>query len=111
MLKKLKDKAVSAAATGGLKRKLEGFCEMFKLNVDSSAKVLTVEAMPKGEAEMVRVEVLGYRLEREEGRAVLFFEELRVSRPWMQTLVETFLPEKKFPLPDGTPFDLIKMLV
>ncbi len=84
---------------------------MFKLNVDSQAKILTVEALPKGELEMVRVEVLGYRLEREEGRAMLFFEELRVSRPWMQSLVESFLSEKKVALPEGTPFDLIKMLV
>lgn len=111
MLGSFKDRAVSAAATAKLSRELDGYCDMFKLNVDSQAKVLTVEAMPKGESEMVRLEVLGYRLEREDDRAVLIFEEVRVSRPWMQSLAETFLSEKKLALPDGTPFDLIKMLI
>lgn len=111
MFRVFKDRAVSAAATGKISRKLDGYCDMFKLNVDSQAKVLTVEAMPKGETEMVRVEVLGYRLEREDGRIVLFFEEVRVSRAWMQSLAETFLPEKKLALPDGAPFDLIRMLI
>jgi hypothetical protein len=111
MLRSFKDRVVSKAATGKLAKKLRDFCEMFKLNVDSQAKVLIMEAMPMGEVEMVRVEVLGYRLEREEGQAVLFFDELRVSRPWMQSLLAAFLKDKKFPLPEGTPFDLIKMLI
>jgi hypothetical protein len=111
MLQTFKDRAVSAAATGKLGKKLKEFCDMFKLDVDSRAKVLVMEAMPIGEVEMVRVEVLGYRLEREGGQAMLLFDELRVSRPWMQTLLATVLKDKKFPLPEGTPFDLIKTLI
>lgn len=110
MLRSIKDRAVSAAASGQIGRKLDGVCDNFSLSVDSKAKVLVVEAMPTGETEMVRVEITGYRLERQGGDAVLMFEELTVSRPWMQTLAETFLAAKQVTLPPGTPYDLLKLL-
>jgi hypothetical protein len=110
MLRSIKDRAVSAAASGKIGRKLDGVCDNFSLSVDSKAKVLIVEALPAGETEMVRVEISGYRLERQGKEAVLEFEDLTVSRPWMQALAETFLADKRLQLPPGTPYDLLKLL-
>ena len=111
MLRALKDRAVAAAVTAKLSRKLGEYCDMFRFTVDSQAKILVVEAMPTGEAEMIRLEVLGYRFERQAERVVLVFDELRISRAWMQSVARAFLKDKRIVLPEAIPFDLIKNLL
>lgn len=111
MLRALKDKAVAAAATARISPAVREYCDMFSLNVDSQAKTLVIEALPKGETQAVRVEVLGYRFERQEGRVVMLFDELRVSRPWMQSLAGAFLKDKRVELPEAVPFELISTLL
>ncbi|WP_243364421.1 hypothetical protein [Fundidesulfovibrio terrae] len=104
----LKDMAVSSAITSKLAPLVDSYCHSFKLTVNSSAKVMTVEALPRGEAAPVQVEIVGYRLFQEEGRAVLAFESLKVSREWLGALASTFLPDNRIKLPEDTPYDLLK---
>ena len=111
MLRALKDRAVAAAVTAKLSRGLGEYCDMFRFTVDSQAKILVVEAMPKGETEMIRLEVLGYRFERQGERAALVFDELRVSRAWMQSAARALLKDKRIVLPEAVPFDLIATLL
>ena len=108
MLRALKDSVAAAAATVKLKPLLKDYCDMLRVELDSRGKVLVLEGPPKGEAEAIRVELVGYSLEREDGRPVLRFEELRVSREWMQRLAEVFLKDKRIELPDETPLELVK---
>jgi len=84
---------------------------MLTIHLDSKAKLLTVEALPKGESEPVRVELHGYDLLQEDGETVLRFQSLRVSREWLQVLADNLLREKRIPLPPDTPFGLLKVLV
>jgi len=104
----IKDKAVSAAITDKLAPLFRDYCHSFKLTLDSKAKTMTVEALPKGEACPVQVRIVGYALGLEEGRAVLSYRELRVSREWLGALAATFLPENKVRLPEDTPYDLLR---
>ena len=107
----LKDKLVSLAAGKALAHKLREWCDMLKLEMDSQAKTLTVEALPKGELEPIRVELRGYSLVQEGTRTVLEFESLTTSREWLTRLAETMLPEKRLVLPEGAPVELLKVLV
>jgi len=107
----MKDMAVSSAITSKLTPLFEAYCHSFKLKVNSSAKTMTVEALPKGENEPVLLEIVGYSLLLEEGRAVLAFERLRVSREWLGALASTFLPENRVKLPEDTPYDLLKQYI
>ena len=104
----LKDMAVSSAITSRLTPLFEAYCQTFKVTVDTGAKSMTVEALPKGESAPVRVDVLGYRLLWEDGRAVLAFERVRVSREWLEALASTFLPGNRVRLPEDTPYELLK---
>lgn len=111
MLRTIKDRAVSLAAGKALSAKFAAFCHMLKLDVDSKTKVLTLETLPKGESETVRVEIRGYRLEREQGRATLCFDSLTVSREWLNSMAQAWLPDNKILLPDGVPLELIRSLI
>ena len=70
-----------------------------------------MDALPKGETTPVRVEIRGYRLDQEEGRAVLGFESLTASREWIGALAAALLPEKRFRLPKDAPYELLKQYI
>jgi hypothetical protein len=107
----IKDMAVSTAITNKLLPLFEGYCHSFKLTLNSSSKTMSVEALPKGESTVVQVEIVGYRLLQENGRAVLAFERLEVSREWLGALASSFLPDNRITLPEDTPYELLKQYI
>jgi len=111
MFAAMKDAAVSTAITSKLSPLFEAYCHSFKLKLNSSAKTMTVEALPKGESAPVQLEIAGYSLHLVEGRAVLAFESLTVSREWLGALAATFLPENRVVLPEDTPYELLKQYI
>lgn len=108
MFRALKEGLVAAAVKARLDPLLKDYCDMLRIDMDSQAKRLVLETLPKGEAEMLRIELHGYSLERVDGKPVLRFEELRVSREWLQQVAALLLPDKRIVLPDGVPLDLLK---
>lgn len=107
----MKDMAVSSAITSKLAPLFEDYCHSFKVTLNSSAKTMTVEALPKGETVPVQLEVVGYSLLLEEGRAVLAFERLRASKVWVGALIVNLLRDNRLVLPEDTPYDLLKQYV
>ena len=107
----IKDMAVSSAITKKLLPLFEGYCHSFKLTVNSSSKTMLVEALPKGEDSPVQVEIVGYRLLQENGRAVLAYDRLEVSREWLKALASSFLPDNRITLPEDTPYELLKQYI
>lgn len=107
----IKDMAVSSAITNKLAPLFEEYCHSFKLTLDSSNKIMSVEALPKGESAAVQVEIVGYRLLQENGRAVLAFERLQFSREWLGALASSFLPDNRITLPEDTPYELLKQYI
>ena len=107
----IKDMAVSSAITGKLTPMFEQDCHSFKLTLNSANKTMSVEAFPKGESAVVQVEIVGYRLLQENGRAVLAYERLEVSREWLKALAASFLPDNRITLPEDTPYELLKQYI
>ena len=107
----MKDMAVSSAITSKLAPLFEDYCHSFKLSLNTSSKTMTLEALPKGEAAPVQLEIIGYSLLLEEGRAVLAFERLRASRVWLGALILGLLPGNRLVLPEDTPYELLRQYV
>ncbi|GAB6035954.1 hypothetical protein JCM15519_05130 [Fundidesulfovibrio butyratiphilus] len=111
MLRGVRDKAVSRAASVALRLKFRRWCDMLKIDIDSAAKVLVLEGQPKGETQPLRIELTGYKLETVGQKAVLTWERLTVSREWLTELAKVALPGNRLELPAGTPVELLRAFV
>ncbi len=84
---------------------------MLDLRIDSRTRTLFVEVLPAGEKEPIAFEVLDYAFVEENGKAYLSFGRIKVSREWLERVIETAFPDKRLPLPDKTPAALLKTIM
>jgi len=91
----LKDMAMSALATPVLGKHIQPYGKLESLDINSSESQIAIQVLPRGEERSVTVTVGGCSITSVEGKKFFVWESVKVSRPWMQQLVENFLPEKR----------------
>lgn len=107
-----KDKSISKLLLSSAKQYLREYGEVLDLTLDSAARSIAVEVLPLGENEPIRATVFGYGLSTDgSGRGYLTFEDVTFSRQWLTLLAVRLLPEKRLPLPSGTPMGLLQTLL
>jgi len=108
----LKDKSLSKLLLAASRRYLKDFGEVLDIALDTAARSITVEMLPVGERESIRVSLSGYGLEHDAaGGDWLTFECLSVSREWMTRAAERLLPQKRLRLPLWVPVGLLQKLL
>jgi hypothetical protein len=98
---RLKDAGLEKALLLLLGPKLERYGEIHRLKLDTAARRVSAEILLLGESEPVRIEEARYRVERRDKENYLVVHSVRISRPWVQHLLEDHLPEISVKIPDG----------
>lgn len=107
-----KDKSLSKLLLSSARQYLHEYGEVRDLRLDTAARTIAVEVLPVGETEPIRVTVFGYGLATDgSGRGFLTYDDITFSRQWLTLLAERILPEKRLPLPSGTPMGLLQTLL
>lgn len=86
--------------TAFIEKKLGDAGKVKKLDLDKDKRQIRLVLELAGEPEPVEVELLDYSLAHEGNRTRLRFGEVRVSRPWMQSLLKSYLPEPALVIPE-----------
>lgn len=98
MLRNLKDKAIASVAKIIANKFFIGeFGEVTSIKIDSENKVINIELDLAGEKEKIDVSILGYEIIEKGGYSWLKFDELQISREWMNTLVNEVIIPKNYP--------------
>ena len=107
-----KDKSLSKLLLSSARQYLHEYGEVRDLKVDTAARSIAVEVLPVGEKEPIRVTLFGYGLSTDgTGRGFLTYDDIAFSRQWLTLLAQRILPEKRLPLPSGTPMGLLQAIL
>jgi hypothetical protein len=107
-----KDKSLSKLLLSSARQYLHEYGEVCDLKVDTAARSIAVEVLPVGEKEPIRVTLFGYGLATDgTGRGFLTYDDIAFSRQWLTLLAQRILPEKRLPLPSGTPMGLLQAIL
>jgi hypothetical protein len=99
VLNQAKDAGASMAIEKWLARELAEYGELTALDINSREKKLELTILLKGETDPVQLHVDRYELVDHQGRASLRVQEVRASRPWLQSLFRNFLVGAAIPIP------------
>jgi hypothetical protein len=100
LLKKARDLALEKAVLLLMRPKVERYGELLALKLDTSAKKLSAEIMLRGETLPLVVSEARYRIEQKRGETRLIVFGVKVSREWLQNLLDDELPEISIKVPD-----------
>lgn len=107
-----KDKSLSKLLLSSARQYLHEYGEVRDLVLDTGARTITVELLPVGEREPIRIMVSGYGLSTDgSGRGWLQYDAIEFSREWLTLLAARMLPDNRLPLPSGTPMGLLQTLL
>ena len=113
MLRKLKDGAVAWTIQQMLRSWLAPYGDLLSLNLESATRRVSADLLLKGETQPVRVEMAGYQVIEEEEGLRLTYDDLTVSRDWLQTLADNLLASRSIKLPTSARrfWPVIRLLV
>jgi hypothetical protein len=97
---RVKDAALQKAVLMLLRPKLERYGHIRELKVDTTAKVVTAEIQLLGEPQPLTIHEAYYRVEKHGNQAVLIVHGIKVSKPWVQNLIDDQMPEISVKIPD-----------
>jgi hypothetical protein len=100
-ISRLKDTALEKGLLFFLRPKLKRYGELRQLTIDTSKKVLTLEIDLIGEPAPLTVSQARYELERDGTRLFLVIHDVKISKPWIQHLVEDHFPEARLKVPES----------
>lgn len=87
-----------------LQKYVEKYGEIKDVDFDLKKREIHCFLLLKGEKEQVKVELLGIKTQTVDGKYYLEFEGVRVSREWINALVQEYLPkvlkDKRVQVPD-----------
>lgn len=97
---RVKDAALRKAVLMLLGPKLERYGEIQELEVDTTAKLVSAQLLLRGEAVPLVVDQAHYRIETQGEQSVLVVHGVKVSKPWVQNLIDDHMPEIRVKIPD-----------
>ena len=86
--------------TAFIEKKLGDAGTVKTLDLDKQNRQIRLVLEMVGETEPVEVELLNYSLAQDGNRTRLCFGEVRVSRAWMQSLLNRYFPEPALVIPE-----------
>ena len=98
---RLKDTALEKGLLFFLRPKLKRYGELRHLTVNTSKKVLTLEIHLLGESGPLTISQAHYRLEKDGPQMFLIIHDVKISKPWIQHLVEDHFPEARLKVPES----------
>jgi len=101
ILTKAKDWMLQEAAKIWINNEYRRFGTMTKLEIDSQKRTIHVELDLKGETAPIKVDVGRYTLVEENGKTYLEMAEVSTSREWINLLLEEFVKQPRFAVPQG----------
>lgn len=81
--------------------KLGAAGQVERVELDKKQKRIQLAILMAGESASIQVDMLGYRMEEQGGVTRLLFDEIRISRPWMEILLKEYKPDLSFRIPDS----------
>ena len=99
LLGKAKDAAIAKAVLLLVRPKVERYGEILKFELNSKAKVMNGEVRLRGEDGFLVVSEAQYRVEHAGEDTVLIVHNIKVSKEWVQHLLEDFVPEIRLKIP------------
>jgi hypothetical protein len=106
----LKGQLVSLAARKFLASYLKPYAAMLNFSIDPDTKTISLEVLPKGEKESIKVTLSGYEIGEADGKPALRVARTAASREWIDTLLAEFLQGKPVALPPQAA-PLLKLLL
>jgi hypothetical protein len=100
LFSRAKDAALEKAVLFLLAPKVERYGEIRRLKLDTSGKKLSAEIMLRGESSPLSISEAQYRIEQKRGHTLLIVYDIKVSREWLQNLLDDELPEISIKVPD-----------
>jgi hypothetical protein len=95
-----KDAAVEQAIRLFVSSKLNRYGELRQLNVDTSARRLTAELQMRGDPLPLIISEAYYEIQQENDEWFLALRSIKVSREWVQNLLEDYGAKLRFKIPD-----------
>jgi hypothetical protein len=99
-LKERKDSSVSFLVEKVLQKRLEGYGRLLAFDLNSREQTACVKMLPTGEVEPVTINVEQYVLSMEPGGVFLTLKQASTSRPWLTKLLDEFVVNQPFPVPE-----------
>src|SRR5207249_9553169 len=95
-----KDAALGKTLLLLLGPKVERYGEIRRFRLDTSAKKLSAEIMLRGESLPLIISEAHYRIEQKRGQTLLILHGIKVSREWLQNVLDDQLPEISIKVPE-----------
>lgn len=105
-----KDAGVSIVAERYAARFLEPYGRMLNLSIDSRAKKITVELLPKGEQTPITVTIDEYELITLNQQTSILIKRASANREWVDALLKDFATGESIKLPEQYANTLAKIL-
>ncbi len=97
---RVKDFALEKALALFLRPKLKRYGEIRRLSIDTTARRLSAEVSLHGDPLPLEITSVSYRVrESERGTSIVLFD-FRLSKEWIQNLLEDQFAEVALPIPD-----------
>ena len=110
MLNRMKDRTTSTVIKTAVNAFLKEYGKIMSLNLDSAEKSVTIKMLLDGEETPIDIRVGRYELLQEGEKHLIMMEEIRTTRPWMDTFAKNYVEGKKFKIPRKY-VKMIKMVV
>ena len=95
-----KDAALKKAVLLLLRPKVERYGEIRQFTLDTSAKRLSAEIILRGDPLPLIISEARYRIEKSKGQALLIVHGIKVSREWLQNLLDDQFPDIAVKIPE-----------
>jgi hypothetical protein len=95
----VKEGAVEAGAKSYLNEKIQSFGTITSLQIDSTRKIISIEAELKGEPAPIQVKVGKYELSGSGDQCFVVARDFESSRPWLALALNQYLASRPFRIP------------
>jgi hypothetical protein len=99
-ISRAKDFAIEKALILFLRPKVKRYGDLRRLSVDTTSKILTAEIRMLGDPLPLEATEVHYRVEESTTGLIIIFFDFKLSKEWIQNLVDDQFPEIRLPIPD-----------
>jgi len=110
MIRSIKEKASQSAFKAAINRRIAPYGKLERLNIDSKHKTCEATVLLEGEKDAIEVRIEGYEVRCINGTYAIRAERIEASRVWLERLLQRYVAQRSFDLPDFVGSLLIKTI-
>jgi|GEM_PF-753088 len=111
ILSKIKDDVTSFTGATILKKTIERYGTMLDFKIDSEDKKIYFKVALKGEQEPLEIIIHQYSLIKKDNNDYIIFNDISISKEWLQLLASDLLKNKELKLPEGISTTIAKLVL